>query len=933
MVFATFRSFHTIMHRCLAGAVLGLLLSLPAAAQSSRPTDGSTPLGLSPGAPAGSYGLSGFDNVNLYNGGLNFHLPLLNIGGRGGAGYTMMLPIEQKWQVETYSFSYPDCWNDGGCGTVTETHYYPDPEWWDLLKPGYGPGVMHVRRGQWLKNNCNTPSGSPPRARFTLTRLTFTLPDGTEYDFVDQLTGGQKTILSTCATSGTNRGTVFVTTDGTAATFISDTNIYDDYLAGESWNSNDVAGYLIMRDGTRYRIDAGQVTWLRDRNGNKVTFTNSGIGVTTITDSLNRQITVEYNVNEGGQYGVCDRITYKGFGGANRVLRVSKTALGNVLRAGSSLQTYAYLFPGLEGSLYDYFNPTVVSDVWLPDNRRYQFRYNSYGELARVVLPTGGAVEYDHAAGLSDTANPGGVIDNGSTKNIYRRVLERREYPDGVNLSQKMTYSRWEGSGSGTGAVTVEQLDAGGVRLTKQKHYFHGNGADQSLFGHTPVDYPAWDEGREYQTEVFDTNGTTILRRTNNTWQGNGTLGGRTVNPRVVESGGTLEPAGANLVAKQTFAHDAYNNQTDVYEYDYGTGVAGALVRRTHTDYLTANPVNGSNYATDNNIHIRSLPAQSSVYDAGGTEVARATYEYDNYASDAYHTALTGRANLSGFDAAFNVSYTTRGNPTKASQWLLPAGTAISAYSQYDIAGNVVKTIDPKGHAANIYYDDNFGAPNGEAQTNTAPLELSSAGQTSYGFPTRAVNALGHTAYTQFDYYLGRPVEGEDANGVIANGAYNDPLDRPTQAVAAVNKPNKMQVSFAYDDANRLITTTRDLNAFNDNAIKSQVLYDKLGRTVETRLYESATAYVTAKQNYDALGRVYQASNPYRTGEPVVWATTTFDALGRVLSVTTPDGAVASTSYNGNTVTVSDPNGKQRKSVTDALGRLTTIYEDPNGLN
>jgi YD repeat-containing protein len=172
-------------------------------------------------------------------------------------------------------------------------------------------------------------------------------------------------------------------------------------------------------------------------------------------------------------------------------------------------------------------------------------------------------------------------------------------------------------------------------------------------------------------------------------------------------------------------------------------------------------------------------------------------------------------------------------------------------------------------------------------------------------------------AYTQFDYYLGRPVEGEDANGVIANGAYNDPLDRPTQAVAAVNKPNKSQVSFAYDDANRLITTTRDLNAFNDNAIKSQVLYDKLGRTVETRLYESATAYVTTKQNYDALGRVYQASNPYRTGEPVVWATTTFDALGRVLSVTTPDGAVASTSYNGNTVTVSDP---QRQAAQERHG-------------
>ncbi len=58
-----------------------------------------------------------------------------------------------------------------------------------------------------------------------------------------------------------------------------------------------------------------------------------------------------------------------------------------------------------------------------------------------------------------------------------------------------------------------------------------------------------------------------------------------------------------------------------------------------------------------------------------------------------------------------------------------------------------------------------------------------------------------------------------------------------------------------------------------------------------------------------------------------------FDALGRVTSVTTPDSAVVNTSYRGNTVTVSDQAGKQRKSVTDALGRLIQIYEAPNDPN
>jgi len=39
------------------------------------------------------------------------------------------------------------------------------------------------------------------------------------------------------------------------------------------------------------------------------------------------------------------------------------------------------------------------------------------------------------------------------------------------------------------------------------------------------------------------------------------------------------------------------------------------------------------------------------------------------------------------------------------------------------------------------------------------------------------------------------------------------------------------------------------------------------------------------------------------------------------------------TSYSGNMVTVTDQSGKARKSVTDALGRLAQVYEDPNGVN
>jgi len=47
----------------------------------------------------------------------------------------------------------------------------------------------------------------------------------------------------------------------------------------------------MLRDGTRYRIDNGGVTWMRDRNGNKLSFSTSGSS-TIITDSLNRIVTI-----------------------------------------------------------------------------------------------------------------------------------------------------------------------------------------------------------------------------------------------------------------------------------------------------------------------------------------------------------------------------------------------------------------------------------------------------------------------------------------------------------------------------------------------------------------------------------------------------------------------------------------------------------------
>jgi RHS repeat-associated protein len=914
----------------------------PVAAQQI--TDGHTPLGLTPGAPAGSYPLSEFDNINLFNGSLNFSLPLVKVGGRGDAGYPIVLRLEQKWRVD----------KEQSEGQPPINLYYPQPGWWTDFgwAPVYSMGRIEIRQGGTKDYVIGGGGCTGYVHRQTLTRLTFIAPDGTEYELRDQGTNGQP-VNATCP--GLNREKVFNTADGTSATFISDSDIVD--YPYDNPGNIPPSGFMMLKDGTRYRIDNGNVSWMRDRNGNKLTFTYDTFQrMTAVTDSLNRQVTIAY----GGGDGTYDQITYKGFGGASRTIKVHFRTLSAVLRSDIPWQSLHDLFPELNGvnSGYVYYEPPVVSAVELPNGKQYAFRYNGYAELTRVILPTGGAIEYDYAAGLTDSG-ASGVISGLAEKFIYRRVVERRLYPDGgsgLGFSSRMTYSRPESSTTNAGFVVTDQYDSNGSLLGRSHHYF--NGSARASFFKQPTEYPAWNDGREYKTETFDTNGTTLLRRAENNFQNRAAVswwtgGSATEPPNDVRPTSTITTlVDANLVSKQEFGYDdsvPFNNQNNVKEYDFGSGAPGALLRETRTTYLTsANYTAGSSGTSP---HIRNLPLEVSVFNGTNNEKARTKFEYDNYATDSYHAPLVSRSSVSGLCAAIVLSppgcdnsnpnaIAERGNRTATTRYFLVNGSAagsISAYSQYDVLGNVVKTIDPRSTPTNIIattleYNDRFGAPDGNAQTPTTPDELS--GLNSFAYPTKITNAAGHISYSQLDYYLGKPVDGEDANGIVASGYYNDALDRPTQIRRAVGSSLQNQTTFAYDDTNRIITTNSDRDNNNDNILVHKVLYDLMGRTIETRQYEGGTNYIATQIQYDALGRAYKTSNPFRPSPEVEisWTTQAFDALGRMISVSTPDGAVVKTAYSGNRVLVADQNTtdalrKKRISVTDGLGRLKEVWE------
>jgi RHS repeat-associated protein len=878
---------------------------------------GSTPPSIQGGAPAGAYAISDLEHINLYNGNLNFAVPLYHVAGRGEAQFTLTLPLERRWHaVYEPSFNW----------------VRPYDTFWYAQLPAYAPGLLISREVGADRLSCPPPPGTITfdHVQRTVTRLSFVAADGTETEFRDQLFTGQPQ-FNFCSGNGVSRGTIFVSDDGSSATFVSDSAIFDAPLpltAGD--NQSYPSGNLSWRDGTRYRIVNGMVTSIRDRNGNVITFNydqlvpNAGV-VTSIVDSLNRRVTFSYM---NSSLPSRDDITYTGFGGVPRTISVYRDLISHRLKPGWAPENYNQLFPELSGSSGFPYDRIVPSVVQLPDGRQYQFLYNSYGELARVALPTGGAFEYDFMPAGTNGTN---VIGSFPSQEIYRRLRERRVYPDGVNLEGRTVYSpSYFGSTSADFQTNIREdsLDVSNNLLASSVHVFYGNPFAPQAFN-SPLGFFSWKEGRETQTQFYDAGGSRVLRTVDYglaqkaflPWWTDSQDISPPNDPRTIFEVVVLD---TNEISRRDYSYDNFNNVNDVFESDSGQNAPGPLLRHRHTDYLISNL--NTDYTSPFGPHLRNLPTQILVYQPGGngdTLVAATYFIYDqDFPQD--------RPGISGLDPGFGPSYRTRGNPGSVSRWLNTTNALLPRFYQYDIAGNVTTVIDENGFTTSNDYSDRFGFPDGEATSNFAPSELGSS--RSFAFRTATTNPLGQTAYFQYDYHLGRVVDSQDLNGTVDSSYFNDPLDRTTQLIRANNRSGVTTAgTVKYIDSIHTITTTSDQTAFGDGLIRADLLYDGLGRTIETRQFENGGGYISTRHQFDGLGRVSATFNPARAGDPPVQTVTQYDGLNRITSVIHSDNAVTFQQYSGRQTTYIDPANKTRVGTVDGLGRLTQVQEN-NGI-
>jgi YD repeat-containing protein len=520
-------------------------------------------------------------------------------------------------------------------------------------------------------------------------------------------------------------------------------------------------------------------------------------------------------------------ITYPGTAGTPRQIQIITGALAGSLRSDSTngnytLMSIGALFPNSGQGTSSNYNPTVASMINLPDASQYAFKYNSYGELARVTLPSGGSIEYDYGDGLPNAHDNTNGSNNGyetasngtNAVMIYRRLLTRREYANGgtgATYSSKTTHTVAYPPGQTTDTVQVSDSTNGVISQTV--HTMSGAPTDALTLTATSCNDAM--EGVEVQTDT-GTTATAVITVKN----GYPATSGCTNNP--LPDTRTTILVDASKQSEIGYTYDRYGNVSDEKDYDWTSigSTHGNLLREIATTYEAESNLSyaGTPFSTGPSYNLIRIPAIKTVSDSSGT-LAVTDWQYD--------MGQPTPATMSGRDSGFDSSnITQRGNVTNLYQLKDANGGFLQTTYTYDIAGNVLSIQDVTRNTTHISYADKYS---------------DGTNRNTYALPTSITNPLNQVSYYQYDYNTGKPTMMTDLNGIQTVYSYGtDPLDRLIQVETAKGTTADNVTNYSYSAAGYpplSQTVTQAQTSSNDQALKSTQYWDGLGRPYETDLY------------------------------------------------------------------------------------------------
>jgi len=559
---------------------------------------------------------------------------------------------------------------------------------------------------------------------------------------------------------------------------------------------------------------------------------------------------------------------------------------------------------------------TMLESIVLPNNTTWTFQYGpTYPTLSQITLPTGGTISYTWNLFIAPCSyktheNPrnGNITD---TQGWFFVLASRSVNANDGSGSHTWTYSGGPFADSTTGGTVkitdpmlndsvhvMTGLGGTGAVYETQTQSFQGSSSTGTLLKTVTTDYN-WSPNPFYQPNV-PVSCTTVVNvfpiRVTTAWANGQTTKQETDYDTSLKYG-AYSGDNATLTG-------SYGKPIARREYDYASGAPGPLLRQTKPTYMAFNGPNAPSYLAN---HLLSLPYTVQVLNGSGTQVALTTYGYDQ-------TSLTSSGITTQHDSAPPTG-TYRGNRTSVSRWVNTTGTNLTSTGTFYDTGMTYQSFDPLSHSTTFAYSSTFAG----------------------AYPTTVTNALSQATNFNYDLNTGIQTSTTDPNLLQTSFSY-DNMWRLSQ----VNRPDGGQDVITHQEVTAPFTATLTTKINSSQNYVQQNTFDGVGRVAQTAITsdpEGTDFFVTT---YDALGRPQQTYNPTRCNSPTTncgestwgYTTTVYDALNRVLSVTPQDGSAPTTiSYSGNTTTVTDSAGKKRQSVTDGLGRLTKVFEDPSGLN
>jgi RHS repeat-associated protein len=610
------------------------------------------------------------------------------------------------------------------------------------------------------------------------------------------------------------------------------------------------------------------------------------------------------------------------------------------------------------------FNPIVLAGIILPNGKQYEFKYNQWGEITKIIYPTGAYEKFEYGVipGVSG-------FSAGAYNQANRGVRKRWVYK---SLSATEPEQLWKYDPEITSGKYIVKTTASkgnspsqeGIKTERVLNYASNSGVEYGF--QTPL------AGMPTEELTRDESGR-IRSRTLTEWIYTGSVPtGDASNPAYSNAKRDARPLKSISIviegnvadgfkALATKTESIYQNpdtdagvpsdasyfarlnvkQTKSYHYkaiDLGVAQTGTFAQIDN--YFTNDTpavVSETIYQYDSNYKARgisSLPIETRAIDPSNTSniLGKTAVIYDNQIplSLSYYPYSTEQYSIgSSMDCSSNsqpkicwesTESSYPGRPTTTRVWNKDANAWIESHTGYDIFGNVIKTKDVLGNEASKIFTATYKYAYPEIYVKPAPDPTG-----TYGTSQTSQSS------TTYDFQTGIPLTVTDDYGQTIKTEYDDPLLRPTKVLGVnVTAPIK---EIIYNDDNLTVKVRNQID--ETNWTERTTFTNSLAKVYKIQTKDlQGDVFVEAK--YDKLGRLEKVSNHYRQGETILWSKPKYDEMGRVVESFAPAaeeqqgaslgkvvfGISTVTNFVGTYVMVTDASGRKARTISNKFGTI-----------